>query len=172
MTPPAGQGLIAARERDSVFGAADAYRGVYEAQSEAVARASEWQQTYRAAPQRAVTLLGSAGSDRAAEDAMVNIVTSPKTYSSIDPQYTGGKFFVPSPLDQRPCATCVAHAVIMAAETAVAIRTNKDVRREISRLSVQDFYWASGWGALSSCTGVGGMGRWGSATVRSLVGTR
>ncbi|KAI8468503.1 MAG: hypothetical protein J3K34DRAFT_459838 [Monoraphidium minutum] len=74
---------------------------------------------------------------------MVNIVTSPKTYSSIDPQYTGGKFFVPSPLDQRPCATCVAHAVIMAAETAVAIRTNKDVRREISRLSVQDFYWCS-----------------------------
>lgn len=108
-----GQGLIVASEE--TFGSSSAYSSTYTSQKEAIVRAAEWRQTYKAmdARRRVRVVLSSAGeksSMNADGNYILHVATSPDVYSSIDPDITGGKVFVPAPSDQRPCATCVAHA--------------------------------------------------------------
>ncbi|KAI8462339.1 MAG: hypothetical protein J3K34DRAFT_501431 [Monoraphidium minutum] len=110
---------------------------------------AEWRQAYKAmdASGRVGVILRSAGemsSMNADGNYILHVATSPDVYSSIDPDITGGKVFVPAPPDQRPCSTCVAHALITAAEAAVATMTDIDVRsQQIERMSVQDLFWCS-----------------------------
>lgn len=48
--------------------------------------------------------------------AQILLDTSPGSYSSLDGKWSRGKLLLQPARDQRPCKSCVAHAVIAAAE--------------------------------------------------------
>jgi hypothetical protein len=60
---------------------------------------------------------------------------------AVPPAPAGGKRTVPPPRDQRPCDSCVAHALLGAAAAAVASRAGLDVVYDLDTPSVQDFYF-------------------------------
>jgi hypothetical protein len=81
-----------------------------------------WRAAYKAAPQSACKLKGSdslcsseggAGVDRYAQ---LVLASSPTAYSSLDGRWTGGRMLLAAVREQGDCDTCVAHAVVQAAE--------------------------------------------------------
>ncbi|KAI8468498.1 MAG: hypothetical protein J3K34DRAFT_9457 [Monoraphidium minutum] len=153
-----GQGFVTsdkvAEQRSQRFGASDARQkaGLNMMTKRALDLANSWQrfQGSTSAPSNVLRSGGSTGTSGAGsrEDALTLVMAaSPFDYSSTAPIYTGGKRLVPGARDQqRPCKTSDAHAVVSAAEAAVAAATGLDVGHELKRLSVQDlFYCSPGW---------------------------
>lgn len=98
-------------------------------------------------PSAVLRSAGGSGAGRSQADEEIQaIATSPQEYSSNDLSRTGGIRVVPSAHDQGECQTSVAHAVVMAAEAAIAAATGRDVGFEVARLSVQDLHYCSSTG--------------------------
>lgn len=75
------------------------------------------------------------------QTAEILFATSPVSFSSSDPSQTGGTNVVAPAGDQGTCFSCVAFAVIAAAQSAVARALKTDVSGV--QLSVQDLFFCS-----------------------------
>lgn len=135
-----GQGLIPAPD---CVGADIRYKSLYSVLQDQLQQARSWRDKYEAASHSTKAASMGAGLNTGLSDTVLSLAVSPAVYSSVDPKYTGDKRVVRPPRNQAPCATCVAHVVVEAAEAAVASVTGLDVLYDLDELSVQDMYSVS-----------------------------